>query len=473
MWAAAHCGKRASGANAEPSQPQSPFAGACAAGNGRAVSLGALRARTLGSVPPPRPESAVSPGFLVRTGLVSQAPEWGPAPGGSVRFKRARGGARGGGRKGAPAPGAGASGGGRGAVRGSCVRRGPVFRTFPDVKAPSGPQRYARGGCLRGLSRDSQPGAREGRSHFAAPLAPAGEAGDHGVRLRGLRAAGSGRPRRPGRPPGRGVRAPPWSRNRKGARPPVLGRRPGPEGIQEASAEVRTAPQSPAPAAGAGAGGAGRAESRRRAAGATPAGSVRAARPGVGPARLAPRAPSSSRGAAGQLAGLPHPPRRSSPASRLPTPLSARPAGAGPASPGPDRGGWGVGWRWGAGCLVLLSGGPWVGGARGRGLGLGGEEGAARRGRIWGFVPAGTCGGTCGAEIRSHLSADPLPPMPCAVSSCPQTEAFISLWRREFLLGALDFCVDDRFTIVAQQLCESGQITPSLLRAPEKALCSS
>lgn len=49
----------------------------------------------------------MSPVILVRTGLIFQAPEWGPDPGGSVRFKRSGGGEGGGGRKGAPAPGAG------------------------------------------------------------------------------------------------------------------------------------------------------------------------------------------------------------------------------------------------------------------------------------------------------------------------------------------------------------------------------
>lgn len=163
---------------------------------------------------------------------------------------------------------------------------------------------------------------------------------------------------------------------------------------------------------------AGRAEPRRRAAGATPAGSVRAAGGGA----CLPRAPGAFFLPRDGRTARPAP----APASQVllgfssPYSLSAPPAGAGPASPGPDRGGWGVGWRWGAGCLVLLSGAlgrrgprtrPW---ARRWG-------GVVRGGRIWGFVPAGTCGGTCGAEIRSHLSTNPLPPMPCAVSSCPQT----------------------------------------------------
>lgn len=129
-----------------------------------------------------------------------------------------------------------------------------------------------------------------------------------------------------------------------------------------------------------------------------------------------PRAPGAfflPGGTHGPLARLPHPPRRSS-ASLLPSPLlprgrergrrlRARIAVAG------ARGGGGA-----RGCLVSPSGSV-IRGVRGRAL-RGGRERGGRGGRSSGFVPAGTRAGTCGTAVRSHLSANPRPLVPCAVS---------------------------------------------------------
>lgn len=166
---------------------------------------------------------------------------------------------------------------------------------------------------------------------------------------------------------GSGVPAPPWNRNRKGAHPPVLCLHRGPEGIRVSTAEVRTR-RGQALAGG----------QRRRAAGRRPR--ALCARPGVGPACLAPRAPSSSRGTHGLLARLPHPPRRSSasPLSSLFL-LLLRERGRCLRAGIVVAGAWGGG---GARAALCFFRGPWVGGARGRGLGLGPGEEAACGGRI-------------------------------------------------------------------------------------------
>lgn len=103
----------------------------------------------------------------VGTGLISKAPEWGPDPGGSVRFKRSRGGEASGGRKGAAAPGAVV---GWGRARGSCVRRGPVFAPSLTSNLNQELQRYVPRGYMRGLSRDSGPGPAS--DALASLLAP-------------------------------------------------------------------------------------------------------------------------------------------------------------------------------------------------------------------------------------------------------------------------------------------------------------
>ena len=66
----------------------------------------------------------------VGTRLISQAPDSGPDPGGSVSFQDVGRGQRGG-RKGTPTT---RGGGGQGAVPWLLRQRGPCFRTFVDVK---------------------------------------------------------------------------------------------------------------------------------------------------------------------------------------------------------------------------------------------------------------------------------------------------------------------------------------------------
>lgn len=184
---------------------------------------------------------------------------------------------------------------------------------------------------------------------------------------------------------------------------------------------------------------------RRRAAGRRPR--ALCARPGVGPACLAPRAPSSSRGIHGLLARLPHPPRRSS-ASPLPRLflLLLRERGRCLRAGIAVAGAWGGG---GARAALCFCRGRWVGGARGRGLGLGPGEEAACGGRIQGFVPAGSCTGTCGAEIGATCLQIPFPQCPALYPAVPRPRPLPAFC--DWNLEMLDFCV----TINVLSLCNS------------------
>lgn len=288
------------------------------------------------------------------------------------------------------------------------------------------------------LCLSSRTGGRDGGSNFW---------------LRGRRAA-LRTARGSGRRGGSGIRRErtPW----------VLGLHPGREGITAASTEVRTAAGRSGGGASAGGAGPGGAQQRRRS-------RAPSARPGVGPARLFRGETSSSRRTRRLLARLQRPLRRSL-ASPHPESLSAPLTWAGPASPGRDRGGWGVGGG-GAQAALPVCRGPQVGGARGLGLGQG--QGRRRPAEV-GFRAL------CPREVQGHLwGRDPEPPVHKSLSPsalrCVQLSpnlAFTGLWRSEFILETLDFCVNNHFTIVVQQLCKSGQITPLLSRAP-KALSSS
>lgn len=135
----------------------------------------------------------------------------------------------------------------------------------------------------------SRSGGRGGRLLYLAPRAAGCRLGGRGA----LDGSGSGHS--------------PWIRNRTAAHPPVLGLLRGPEesgGFH--GGENRRGRR----------GGRGRAGRVGAQPGRRPR--ARCARPGVGPACLAPWAPSSSRGTHGPLARLPHSPRRSS-ASLLPS----------------------------------------------------------------------------------------------------------------------------------------------------------
>lgn len=94
-------------------------------GIGKQFPSGPSNAETFVSIS--RPNCAASPVVSVRTGLILQAPERGPDPGGSVRFNRSAGGEGRGGLGREEGGSSAGGGGGQGAVRGSCVRRGPVF----------------------------------------------------------------------------------------------------------------------------------------------------------------------------------------------------------------------------------------------------------------------------------------------------------------------------------------------------------
>lgn len=145
----------------------------------------------------------------------------------------------------------------------------------------------------------------------------------------------------------------------------------------------------------------------RRAARATPAGSVCTAGGGA----CSPRAPGAFFFPRDVRTARPDP----APASQVlgfpsPQSLPAPPARAGPASPGWDGGGRGVGWRWGAGSLVLLSGAL---GRRGRvdeALGWALETGKSAESDL------GLC--TLG-ELHGHRRGrDPEPPVYGSPSSC-------------------------------------------------------
>lgn len=216
---------------------------------------------------------------------------------------------------------------------------------------------------------------------------------------------------------GPGVRAPPWNRNRKGARPPVLGLRPGPEGIREASAEVRTAPQSTAAAAGAG--GAGRAEAARSRGDAR---GLRARGRGWGllasrPGRLLPPEglPDRSPGSRTRLAG---PPRR------LPSPVPFCPScGSGAGVSGPGSRWLGRGVEVGRGLPCASVGGPGSEGPAGpaaAALGWAAERGRLAEVGFGALYPRGLAGAPVGPRSEATCPQIPFPQCPALCPAVPR-----------------------------------------------------
>lgn len=194
------------------------------------------------------------------------------------------------------------------------------------------------------------------------------------------------------------VRTPRWNRSRSERSPQVLGLPPRPgrnggifhRGENGGGAEW-------------GGAGAGRA---------TRAGSERA----MGDARLARRAPFSSRRTRRRLASLRRLPRRSSASPRPDSPYASS-AEAGPARPGGDPGGLGRG-GWRTGCHVLLPG-ALIRGAPGRGLRVGLRRGLPVEVGFRALYPRGRAEAPVEPRLGATCPQIPVSTLPQCPALCP------------------------------------------------------